>query len=82
MVFDYGSGKAVRGFDASAPLTSAADTAIGSAQVMIAILLGLLAYCGPPGIVLLLAWLAWRRFRPRRSTVAAAPITSEEVVGD
>ncbi|MEP7004447.1 MAG: hypothetical protein ABI810_00590 [Sphingomonas bacterium] len=82
MVFDYGSGKAVRGFDASAPLTSAADTAIGSAQVTIAILLGLLAYCGPPGILLLLAWLAWRRFRPRRPAVAAAPIASEEVVGD
>ena len=82
MVFDYGSGKAVRGFDASAPLTSAADTAIGSAQVTIAILLGLLAYCGPPGLVLLLAWLAWRRFRPRRFAAAARPITSEEVVGD
>ena len=82
MVFDYGSGKAVRGFDASAPLTSAADTAIGSAQVTIAILLGLLAYCGPPGLILLLAWLAWRRFRPRRFAAAATPITSEEVVGD
>lgn len=82
MVFDYGSGKAVRGFDASAPLTSAADAAIGSAQVVIAILLGLLAYCGPPGIVLLLGWLAWRRFRPRRRAVAAAPIVEEEVVGD
>jgi hypothetical protein len=82
MVFEYGSGKAVRGFDASAPLTSAADTAIGSAEVTIAILLGLLAYCGPPGIVLLLAWLAWRRFRPRRRAVAAPPIAREEVVGD
>jgi len=82
MVFDYGSGKAVRGFDASAPLTSAADAAIGSAQVVIAILLGLLAYCGPPGIVLLLGWLAWRRFRPRRRAVAAVPIVEEQVVGD
>ncbi len=58
MVFEYGSGKAVRGFDASAPLTSAADTAIGSVQVTIAVILGLLAFFGPPGIVLLVAWLA------------------------
>jgi hypothetical protein len=73
MVFDYGSGKAVRGFDASAPLTSAADTAIGSVQVTVAVLLGLLALLGPPGIVVLLGWLAWRRFRPRRrASVAAA----------
>ena len=82
MVFDYGSGKAVRGFDASAPLTSAADTAIGSAMMTIAVLLGLLAYAGPPAIVLLLGWLAWRRFRPRRRAVAAPPIVEEEIVGD
>jgi hypothetical protein len=81
MEFDYGSGKAVRGFDASAPLTSAADTAVGSAQVTVAVLLGLLAIFGPPGIVLLLGWLAWRRFRPRRRA-AVAPIAEEEVVGD
>ena len=82
MVFEYGSGKAVRGFDASAPLTSAADTAIGSAQVTIAILLGLLAYAGPPGLVLLLGWLAWRRFRPRRRAAMVAPSAGEEAVGD
>lgn len=72
MVFDYGSGKAVRGFDASAPLTSAADTAIGSVQITVAVLLGLLALLGPPGIVVLLGWLAWRRFRPRRRAAALA----------
>lgn len=82
MVFDYGSGKAIRGFDASAPLTSAADTAVNSAQVTIAVLLGILAIFGPPGIVLLLAWLAWRRFWPRRRAAAAAPTTEEQVVGD
>jgi hypothetical protein len=75
MVFDYGSGKAVRGFDASAPLTSAADTAIGSAQVTIAVLLGILALFGPPGLIVLLGWLAWRRFRRGRGAAAVATPT-------
>ena len=82
MVFDYGSGKAVRGFDASAPLTSAADTAVGSAQVTVAVLLGILAIFGPPGIVVVVGWLAWRRFRPRRRVAADTPIAGGEVVGD
>lgn len=81
MEFEYGSGKAIRGFDASAPLTSAADTAISSAQVTIAVLLGILAIFGPPGIVVLLGWLAWRRFRPRRR-VATAPIAEENAASD
>jgi len=76
MVFDYGSGKAIRGFDASSPLTSAADTAIGSVQVTIAVILGLLALLGPPGIVVLLGWLAWRRFRPRKTAAADIAETS------
>lgn len=62
MTFDYGSGRAVRGFDSSAPLTSALDTAVASAQATLAVLLGILAIFGPPAIVLLLAWLLWRRF--------------------
>lgn len=81
MVFDYGSGKAVRGFDASSPLTSAADTAIGSVQVTIAVILGLLAFFGPPGIVVLLGWLAWRRFRPRKRAAAATSATEEPANG-
>ena len=70
MVFRYGSGAAVRGFDPSAPLTSAADTAIGSIQITLAVLLGALALLGPPGLVMLGAFLLWRRFRPVRT---AAP---------
>ncbi len=81
LVFDYGSGKAVRGFDASAPLTSAADTAIGSAQVTVAVLLGVLAIFGPPGIVVSLAFLAWRRFRPRRRAAIAPPV-EESAAGE
>jgi len=65
MEFDYRSGKAIRGFDASAPFKSALDTAIGSAQVTLAALLGAIALFGPPLIVLLLLWLAVRRFGPR-----------------
>lgn len=72
MVFDYGSGPAVRGFDPSAPLTSAADTAVASAQITLAILLGALALLGPPALVVILALLLWRRFAPRRAPKAAA----------
>ena len=71
MVFRYGSGAAVRGFDPSAPLTSAADTAIGSVQITLAILLGALALLGPPALVVLAAILLWRRFRPARRAVPA-----------
>ena len=49
MVFDYGSGPAVRGFDPSAPLKSAADTAVASVQITLAVLLGALALLGPSG---------------------------------
>ena len=43
-------------------------------------LLGLLAFFGPPGILVLLGWLAWRRFRPRRR--AAAVVAADEPIGD
>lgn len=67
MTFRYGSGAAVRGFDPSAPLTSAADTAVGSVQITLAILLGALALLGPPGLVVIAAIVLWRRFRPARA---------------
>ncbi|MES2058920.1 MAG: hypothetical protein V4564_23475 [Pseudomonadota bacterium] len=67
MTFTYESGKAIRGFDASAPLSSALDTGIGSVQITIAVVLGAIAIFGPPGLILLFGWLVWRRFRPRRS---------------
>ena len=64
MTFDYESGPAVRGFDASAPLASALDTFLSSAQTTLALLLGFLAIFGPPAIAGLLLWLIWRRLRP------------------
>ena len=70
MTFDYESGAAVRGFDPSAPLTSAADTAIGSAQFTLAVLLGGLALLGPPALLVGAALLLWRRFRPARKPVS------------
>lgn len=77
MTFDYRSGAAIRGFDPSAPLTSALDTGIASAQATLAFVLGALAIFGPPAIVLLLLWLLWRRFgRPiwgRRRMEDAVP---------
>lgn len=82
MVFDYGSGKAVRGFDARSPLSSAVDTAIGSAQVTIAVLLGALAFFGPPGLLVLFGWLLWRRYWPRRRAGSAEPLVEEIGAGD
>ena len=73
MTFDYGSGPAIRGFDASAPFKSAFDTAIGSAEFTLAFVLGAIALLGPPGLVLLLGWLAWRRVRRRRPPAESAP---------
>lgn len=64
MTFDYRSGDAIRGFDPSAPLKSALDTAIASAQTTLAVLLGFIAIFGPPAIVAFLLWLLWRRVRP------------------
>lgn len=72
LVFEYGSGPAVRGFDASAPLASALDTALGSAQVTLAVILGGLALFGPPALAFGLAWLGWRRFGRRWRPAATA----------
>lgn len=72
MTFSYQSGPAIRGFDTSAPFTSALDTALASIELTLVVVLGALAIFGPPAIVLLLLWLAWRRVRPlipRRKTV-------------
>ncbi|MEG3182190.1 hypothetical protein [Sphingomonas sp. LT1P40] len=65
MTFDYRSGRAIRGFDAAAPLTSSLDLLSSSAQATLAFVLGALAVLGPPALVLLLGLLLWRRLRPR-----------------
>ncbi|WP_419810094.1 hypothetical protein [Sphingomonas sp.] len=71
VTFDYGSGPAVRGFDTSAPLTSALDTAVASVQFTLTAVLALLAIFGPPALVIALivfgvlrARAALRRRRP------------------
>ncbi|MHA0361455.1 hypothetical protein ACXY6Z_05985 [Sphingomonas aquatilis] len=63
MTFDYESGDAVRGFDTSAPLTSALDTMVASGQVTLAVVLGIVAIFGPPAIVFVIGLLLWRRMR-------------------
>lgn len=65
MTFDYRSGPAVRGFDASAPVGSAIDLLAGSAQATLAFVLGTLALLAPPGLVLAIGLLGWRWLRPR-----------------
>ena len=72
LVLDYTSDAAVSGFDGSAPLKSALGLLIGSAQTTFAVVLGALALLGPPALVILLGWMGWRRYRPRRRHLAAA----------
>ncbi|KQM63462.1 hypothetical protein ASE75_13605 [Sphingomonas sp. Leaf17] len=64
MTFTYASGDAIRGFDASAPLTSAIDTGIASAQTTFAVVLGLIGVFAPPALALFLLWLLWRWIAP------------------
>jgi hypothetical protein len=64
--FRYESGAAVRGFDGSAPITSAGNVFLDSAQITLGVVLTALAALAPPGVILLIGFLLWRRFRPRR----------------
>ncbi len=73
MTFDYESGAAIRGFDGQSPITDALDTAIGSAQMTLAVLLSGIAVLGPPALLLGLLYLIWLRIRrrfPKRSVAA------------
>ena len=71
MEFDYTSEAAVPGFDGSAPLKSSLALLIGSAQTTFTFLLGAIALLGPPGLVVLLGWLTWRRWSPKRRRPSA-----------
>jgi hypothetical protein len=64
--FRYESGAAVRGFDGSAPITSAGNVFLDSAQITLGVVLTALAALAPPGVIVLIGFLLWRRFRPRR----------------
>lgn len=68
MTFSYESGPAVEGFDGSAPITSAGNIFIGSATITIGLVLTVLAALLPPGLIFLVVFLLWRRFRPRKPT--------------
>lgn len=70
--FRYESGAAVRGFDGSAPITSAGNIFLDSAQVTLGVVLTVLAALAPPGVILLIGFLIWRRFRPRKRADADA----------
>ena len=72
MTFDYRSGRAVRGFDAGAPLTSSLDLLAASAQATLAFVLGAVAVLGPPALALLIGLFAWRRLRPRLRRIKPA----------
>lgn len=75
VTFRYESGPAVRGFDTSAPFTSAINTGITSIETTLAVVLALLAIFGPPALVVaLVVWgiIAFRRSRRGMSPAAPA----------
>ncbi|WP_423604928.1 hypothetical protein [Sphingomonas sp. MS122] len=78
MTFDYRSGRAVRGFDAGAPLTSSLDLLAASAQATLAFVLGAIAVLGPPALVALIGLLVWRRFRQRARRPKPAETTASD----
>lgn len=72
--FHYESGPAVRGFDTSAPFTSAINTGIASIETTLAVVLALLAIFGPPALVVgLVIWAVVTIRRRLRATVAVSP---------
>lgn len=75
MTFDYRSGRAIRGFDAAAPLSSSLDLLASSAQATLAFVLGALAILGPPGLVVLLGLWLWRMLAPRLRRFRKDPAT-------
>ena len=64
--FRYESGAAVRGFDGSAPITSAGNVFLDSVQITLGVVLTLLAALTPPGVFVLAGFLVWRQFRRRK----------------
>ena len=48
------------------PITSAGNVFLDSAQVTLGVVLTVLAALSPPGLIALIGFLLWRRFRPRR----------------
>ena len=66
VAFRYESGTAVRGFDGSAPITSAGNVFLDSVQVTLGVVLTLLAALSPPGLIVLIGFLIWRTFRRRK----------------
>lgn len=82
MVFDYRSGRAVRGFDPGAPLTSSLDLLAASAQATLAFVFGAIAVLGPPLLVLLAGLLMWRWLRPRIRRAKPAETTAAATASD
>ena len=67
VTFHYESGPAVRGFDTSAPFTSAVNTGIASVETTLAIVLALVAIFGPPALAVGLVIWAVVVIRRRRA---------------
>lgn len=81
VTFRYESGPAVRGFDTSAPFTSAINTGLASIETTLAIVLAILAIFGPPALVIgLVLWAVFafrRRLRARRPAMPVAGPSTE-----
>lgn len=82
MVFDYRSGRAVRGFDPGAPLTSSLDLLAASAQATLAFVFGAIAVLGPPALVVLIGLLIWRWLRPRIRRAKPVEATAAATASD
>ena len=73
MVFDYGSGDLIPGFDGRSPIREAFSTSVSSFLTMLGFVMLAIGALLPWGVLAGLGVWAWRRFRPKRKTVSEAP---------
>ncbi len=64
MVFTYASGELIPGFDVRSPISEALQTAAGVLIGILSFLIVAIAFLGPIALVVAIALLGWRRFRP------------------
>ena len=73
MVFDYGSGDLIPGFDGRSPIREAFSTSVSSFMTMLGFAIIAIGALLPWALLAALGVWAWRRFRPKRKTVSEDP---------